>query len=112
MTRALLYRRFGRWQEAYSLFVRETELNPHDLTAYLLAGAAAFNLRWWPELDQMQERIAKRFPRRVRSVAMDHAMSLRQRGDIEAGNKEFEKLNLQIPSELVPTPVLHEFLES
>ena len=111
MTRALLYRRFGRWQEAYSLFVRETELNPHDLTAYLLAGAAAFNLRWWPELDQMQERIAKRFPRRVRSVAMDHAMSLRQRGDIEAGNKEFEKLNLQIPSEFVPA-VLHEFLES
>ena len=36
MTRALLYRRFGRWQEAYSLFVRETELNPHDFTAYLL----------------------------------------------------------------------------
>ena len=33
---------------------------------------------------------------------MEHAMSLRQRGDIEAGNKEFEKLNLQIPSEYIP----------
>ena len=29
-------------------------------------------------------------------------MSLRQRGDIEAGNKELEKLNLQIPSEYIP----------
>jgi len=102
MTRALLYRRFGRWQEAYSLFVRETELNPHDLSAYLLASSTALNLRWWPELDQMQERIAKRYPRRGRSAAMEHAMSLRQRGDIEAGNKEFEKLNLQIPSEYIP----------
>jgi TolB-like protein/class 3 adenylate cyclase len=102
MTRALLYRRFGRWQEAYSLFVRETELNPHDLTAYLLAAAVAQNLRWWPESDQIQERIAKRYPRRVRSVAMEHAVSLRQRGDVEAGNKELEKLNLQIPSEYVP----------
>jgi TolB-like protein len=102
MTRGLLYRRFGRWQEAYSLFVRETELNPHDLAAYLLVDAVALNLRWWPELDQMQERIAKRFPRRVRPAAMEHAMSLRQRGDVAAGNQEFEKLNLQIPSEYVP----------
>ena len=28
LTRALLYRRFGRWQEAYALFVRASELNP------------------------------------------------------------------------------------
>jgi tetratricopeptide (TPR) repeat protein len=50
----------------------------------------------------MQERIAKRYHRRARSAAMEHAMSLRQRGDVAAGNQEFEKLNLQIPSEYVP----------
>src|SRR3954454_16774499 len=50
----------------------------------------------------MQQRIAKRFPRLVRSAAMEHAMSLRQRGDVAAGNQEFEKLNLQLPSEYIP----------
>ncbi len=28
LTRGLLYRRFGRWQEAYAQFIRATELNP------------------------------------------------------------------------------------
>ena len=36
LTRALLYRRFGRWQEAYALFVRSSELNPRDLSAYIV----------------------------------------------------------------------------
>jgi TolB-like protein/Flp pilus assembly protein TadD len=94
MTRALLYRRFGRWQEAYSLFVRETELNPHDLTAYMCAEGAAMNLRWWGECDQMQERIAKRYPGRASSLAIHHAVSLRWRGDVAAGNKELENINL------------------
>ena len=33
----LLYRRFGRWQEAYAQFERATELNPQDLTGYYSA---------------------------------------------------------------------------
>jgi TolB-like protein len=102
LTRALLYRRFGRWQEAHALFVRASELNPQDLTAYIMADQAAFSLRWWNESDQMRERVIKHFPRRARIARIERAISLRMRGEVAAGNKELESLNLQMPSEFVP----------
>src|SRR5207253_2747380 len=102
LTRALLYRRFGRWQEAYALFVRASELNPRDLSGYIFAADAAFGLRWWNEGDQMRERVVKHFPRRARIARIEGAISLRLRGDFAAGNKELESLNLQMPSEFTP----------
>src|SRR5215212_7212093 len=50
----------------------------------------------------MRERVIKRFPRRARIARMEGAISLRFRGDVAAGNKELEALNLQMPSEFVP----------
>ncbi|MEY2537140.1 MAG: adenylate cyclase, partial [Verrucomicrobiota bacterium] len=102
LTRALLYRRFGRWQEAYALFVRASELNPQDLSGYISAGGAAFALRWWGEFDQTVQRVVKHFPRRARIARIEGAISLRMRGDVTAGNKALESLNLQIPSEFTP----------
>jgi tetratricopeptide (TPR) repeat protein len=102
LTRALLYRRFGRWQEAYALFVRAIELNPQDLNAYIIAAETAFSLRWWNELDQMRERVIKHFPRRTRIARIERAISLRMRGEVAAGNKELESLNLEMPSAFVP----------
>ena len=102
MTRALLYRRFGRWQEAYALFVRASELNPQDLSGYINAGGAAFALRWWSEVDQIAQRVVKHFPRRSRIARIEQAATLRMRGDVAAGNKALESLNLQIPSEFTP----------
>jgi tetratricopeptide (TPR) repeat protein len=43
LTRALLYRRFGRWQEAFAQFQRTMELNPQEPAGY--DGAAAVLLR-------------------------------------------------------------------
>jgi TolB-like protein/class 3 adenylate cyclase/Tfp pilus assembly protein PilF len=102
LTRALLYRRFGRWQEAYALFVRASELNPQDLSGYINAGSAALALRWWNEVDQTVQRVVKHFPRRSRVARIEGAISLRMRGDVAAGNKALESLNLQIPSEFTP----------
>jgi TolB-like protein len=102
LTRALLYRRFGRWQEAHALFIRASELNPRDLSSYIFAGHAAFSLRWWSELDQNVERLIKHFPRRSRIARIEHAATLRMRGDVAAGNKALESLNLQMPSEFTP----------
>jgi TolB-like protein/class 3 adenylate cyclase len=102
MTRAFLYRRFGRWQEAYALFVRSSELDPRDLLAYISAGGAALELRWWDELDQMFERIKKHFPRRARVATIEHAIVLRLRGDVAAGNKQLEDVKLQMPDDFAP----------
>ncbi|MDQ6912147.1 MAG: hypothetical protein M3128_04665 [Verrucomicrobiota bacterium] len=102
MTRGLLYRRFGRWQEAYAQFMRATELNPQDLSAYIFAGGAAQGLRWWDELDQMAARIIKHFPRRGRIATMEHGLSLRFRGDVAAGNKKLENGKLQMPDDFGP----------
>ena len=102
LTRGLLYRRFGRWQEAYSLFVRASELNPQDTSGYIFAGGAAFALRWWSEVDQTVERVIKHFPRRARVARIEGAAMLRMRGDVAAGNKELESLNLQLPAEFTP----------
>ncbi len=44
MTRGLLYRRFGRWQEAFAQFKRATELNPQEPFSYMNAGAAAIGV--------------------------------------------------------------------
>jgi len=101
LTRGLLYRRFGRWQEAYAQFVRSSELNPQDLLSYISAGGAALGLRWWDELDQMVARIMKHWPRR--SIAlMEHAITLRLRGDVAAGNKQLENGKLQMPGDFDP----------
>jgi TolB-like protein/class 3 adenylate cyclase/Flp pilus assembly protein TadD len=102
MTRALLYRRFGRWQEAYALFVRSSELNPRDPDPYMFAVVAALELHWWDEVDQMVERIAKHFPRFASIAAMQHGVSLRLRGDVAAGNKQLENAKLQMPEDFVP----------
>ncbi len=102
LTRGLLYRRFGRWQEAYAQFVRSTELNPQDLLAYISADGAAVGLRWWDEADQMVERIAKHFPRRASVATMEHAVTLRLRGDVAAGNKQLENMKLQMPGDFAP----------
>ena len=102
MTRALLYRRFGRWQESYAQFVRASELNPHDLTAYIGAGGAAYPLRWWPEMDQIVEGVVRRFPRRVRFALMEEAVSLRLRGEVAVGTKKLEEIGLTMPAEFTP----------
>jgi TolB-like protein/class 3 adenylate cyclase len=102
LTRALLYRRFGRWQEAYGLSVRASELNPQDLSGYLCASGTALALRWWSEVDQIAQRVVKHFPRRSRIARIEQAATLRMRGDVAAGNKALESLNLQIPSEFTP----------
>ena len=101
-TRGLLYRRFGRWQEAYAQFVRASELNPQDPSAYIFAGGAAQDLRWWDELDQVAERIVKHFPRRVRIATIEHGVSLRLRGDVAAGNQKLESGKLQMPEDFDP----------
>ncbi len=102
VTRGLLYRRFGRWQEAFAQFKRATELNPQDPSSYMNAGMAAISLRWWEEGDQVNGRIAKHFPRFAREAAMEHAVSLRFRGDVAAGNKLLENAKLQMPDEFAP----------
>jgi TolB-like protein/class 3 adenylate cyclase len=101
MTRALLYRRFGRWQEAYAQFVRSSELNPRDVLAYISAGGAALALHWWDELDQVVERISKHFPKRSEAT-IEHAVTLRLRGDVAAGNKVLENAHLRMPEHFAP----------
>ena len=92
LTRALLYRRFGRWQEAFAQFQRTAELNPQDPAAYDNAAGAAVNLRWWDDADRIRRRMAKLFPRMARILRYEEAFSLRMRGDVEAGNKIVEEL--------------------
>ncbi len=92
LTRALLYRRFGRWQEAFAQFQRTTELNPQELASYDNAAEAAVALRWWDEADRIRGRMAKLFPRMARSLRRAEMLSLRMRGEVEAGNKIMEEL--------------------
>ena len=77
LTRALLYRRFGRWQEAYALFVRASELNPRDLSGYIIAAGRPSRAPLVDELDQNVERLIKHFPRRSRIARIEHAATLR-----------------------------------
>jgi tetratricopeptide (TPR) repeat protein len=99
LTRAFLYRRFGRWQEAYAQFERATELNPQDPTGYYSAGAIARGLRWWDEADRVRARLIKRFPRMTRGARIEQAIQLRWSGEVDAGNKLMETLNLDERSE-------------
>jgi TolB-like protein len=92
LTRALLYRRFGRWQEAFAQFQRTMELNPQDPFSYYNAAAAAIALRWWDEDDRIRGRAVKLFPRIARPAREAEMLSLRMRGDVEAGNKIMEEL--------------------
>jgi TolB-like protein len=98
LTRAFLYRRFGRWQEAYAQFERATELNPQDPTGYYSAADIARGLRWWDEADRVRARLIKLFPRLTREARLEEALSLRQRGEVDAGNKLMETLNLDVRS--------------
>ena len=102
LTRAFLYRRFGRWQEAYDQFERATELNPQDPTGYYSAADIARRLRWWDEADRVRARLIKRFPRMTQGARMEEMVSLRQRGEVEAGNKLMETLNLDVRTGFVP----------
>jgi tetratricopeptide (TPR) repeat protein len=102
MTRALLYRRFGRWQDAYAQFERATELNPQDPTGYDGAADIARGLRWWDEADRVRARLIKRFPRLTRQARVEEMVSLRQRGEVDAGNKLMETLNLDARTGFVP----------
>lgn len=97
-TRGLLYRRFGRWQEAFAQFIRATEIDPQDPTSYFHAAGAAVGLRWWNESDAVRERMVKLFPRLARAARLEKATTLRMRGEVEAGNKELEDLNPELRS--------------
>jgi len=99
LTRAFLYRRFGRWQEAYAQFERATELNPQDPTGYYSAADVARGLRWWDEADRVRARLIKHFPRMTRGARMEEAVQLRWSGEVDAGNKILEELNLNERSE-------------
>jgi TolB-like protein/class 3 adenylate cyclase len=102
LTRAFLYRRFGRWQEAYAQFERATELNPQDPTGYYSAADTARGLRWWDEADRVRARLIKFFPRLTRPARLEEAISLRQRGEVDVGNKLMETLNLDVRTGFVP----------
>jgi len=95
LTRALLYRRFGRWQEAFAQFQRTTELNPQDQLGYYDAATAAMALRWWDDVDRICGRMAKLFPGMARIVRLHQMMSLRMRGEVDAGNKIMDELAAQ-----------------
>jgi TolB-like protein/class 3 adenylate cyclase/tetratricopeptide (TPR) repeat protein len=94
VTRALLYRRFGRWQEAFAQLERAAELNPKDPLGDNGALSVAMNLRWWDDYDRLSARLVKRFPRFDRNARLMNVVSLRIRGEVEAGNKEMDRLNL------------------
>jgi TolB-like protein/class 3 adenylate cyclase len=102
LTRAFLYRRFGRWQEAYAQFERATELNPQDPTGYYSAADIARGLRWWDEADRVRARLIKRFPRMARGARIEQAVQLRWSGEVDAGDKILEELNLDVRSDFAP----------
>ena len=102
LTRAFLYRRFGRWQEAYAQFERATELNPQDPTGYYSAADVARGLRWWDEADRVRARLIKRFPRMTRGARLEQAVQLRWSGEVDAGDKILEELNLDVRSDFAP----------
>ena len=102
LTRAFLYRRFGRWQEAYAQFERATELNPQDPTGYYSAADVARGLRWWDEADRVRARLIKRFSRMARGARIEQAVQLRWSGEVDAGDKILEELNLDVRSDFAP----------
>jgi TolB-like protein/class 3 adenylate cyclase len=102
LTRAFLYRRFGRWQESYAQFERATELNPQDPTGYYSAADIARGLRWWDEADRVRARLIKHFPRMTRGARLEQAVQLRWCGEVEAGNKLMETLDLDVRTGFVP----------
>ncbi len=61
-TRALLYRRFGRFQESFAQFLRAIELNPEEPFNYRMAGYGALMLRWWEDGDRITARLIKEIP--------------------------------------------------
>jgi TolB-like protein len=95
-TRALLYRRFGRFQESFAQFLRAIELNPEEPFNYHMAGYGAMMLRWWEDGDRITARLIKKFPRFEHPARLTVALLLTFRGEVEAGDKEFEALNLDM----------------
>src|SRR3954468_1126186 len=102
MTRGLLYRRFGRWQESFTQFVRVTELNPQDPAGYSAAIDGAWTLRWWDDADRIRARLIKLFPRMARRARFEEAVSFRQRGEPEKGDKILDELHLDVRTGFVP----------
>lgn len=101
-TRALLYRRFGRFQEALAQFNRASELNPEEPFNYYTAGVATTMLRWWEDGDRIKARVIRKFPRLEEPARLAGAEILRLRGEVEAGDKEIEALNLDVRKGFVP----------
>jgi TolB-like protein/tetratricopeptide (TPR) repeat protein/class 3 adenylate cyclase len=101
-TRGLLYRRFGRWQEAFAQFVRAQELDPQELFPYINAGGAAAALRWWSELDRMPEQVLKRFPRRTKYAKAAMAESFQLRGDLDTADAQLASINPDIEMAFEP----------
>ena len=101
-TRGLLYRRFGRWQEAFAQFVRARELDPQELFPYINAGGAAYALRWWTELDPITEQILKRFPRRTKYLRVAMAENRQSRGDLDAADAQLASVNPDIETAFGP----------
>ena len=95
----LFYRRFGRWQEAYSLFCARTNSIPKILRLIYCAadvsrGSAVVGGMLTESVNESQSVILDVFA----PIAIDTRMfSYAGAGNIEAGNKEFEKLNLKCP---------------
>ena len=102
LTRALLYRRFGRWQESFDQFVRATELNPQDRFAYINGAAVALELRWYEDADRILERALRLFPGIAKPLRMQKIITLRLRGDVESAQKEFERLNPDLHADFLP----------
>ena len=68
------------------------ELNPQEPAGYDGAAAVAVALRWWDDADRIRARMAKLFPRMARILRLQEMLSLRMRGEVEAGNKIMEEL--------------------
>ena len=102
LTRALLYRRFGRWQESLAQFRRAQELNPQEPSAYFNGWNAALALRWYDDADGINERMMKLLPRFTKPAQVSKIISLRLRGDVEAARKEMKTLDLNVQSDFFP----------
>lgn len=102
LTRALLYRRFGRWQESLAQFRRTQELNPQDPSAYFNGWTAALALRWYDDVDTMNQRLMRALPRFTKQARITKIISLRLRGEVEAARKEMKDLDLNVESDFFP----------
>src|SRR5207249_11492398 len=90
------------FQESFAQFLRAIELNPEEPFNYRMAGYGALMLRWWEDGDRITARLIKKFPRFEREARTTMADMLALRGEVEAADKEFEALNLDVRKGFVP----------